>query len=141
MVEKIKILRVEIPGLPTSVNHTYGRRRGGKGFFKVKASTDWERVAYELVKKKQRDIWSAVALDIYKGLPIKLTIDVCRPSWRGKSKAKREHYVRPDLDNFIKLTIDAVFKALGLDDSAVVDLTARKVESQFIGVIVELEFI
>lgn len=66
--------------------------------------------------------------EIMRGWPIRLTISFIRPSWRAKSGPNKGRLVRPDISNLIKVTEDAVCRALFLDDSAVADLTVAKVE-------------
>lgn len=117
-------LLIEIPGLPPSVNHTYGF--SSKGGWKKPEVKRWEHEAQWLASQTALKAYGSFKLEEFRGLPIKLEMSFIRPSWRSKRKPK--HYVRPDVSNFIKVTEDSVCKALGLEDSAVVEVTALKIE-------------
>lgn len=133
-------LVIEIPGHPPSVNHTYsfnGSRR-----FKNTKAVAWQRTAEILTRNAAMELYGACDLSQLKGKPIKLELLYCRATWRGKSRPKKGLYVRPDLDGFLKISIDAVFNALGLDDCAVIELVSSKVEQEGGDrVVVKLNFI
>lgn len=59
------------------------------------------------------------------GKPLKMDIVFYRPSWR----AKNGNIKRWDVDSHLKALIDSSLTCLGLDDSAILDLTAKKLES------------
>lgn len=80
-------------------------------------------------------------LSEFKGHPVSLTLEFHRPKWTGKSGIKKGLYVRPDISNFVKIAEDAIFRALSLDDSAVVDLTLRKVESESVRTFIDFRFV
>lgn len=134
------MFEIVIPGLPPSVNHTYGL--GRHGMFKNKKARDWEIKATGLIKKAAIKLWGSADLSGRRGAPVELVMHFCKPSWRGKTKKTCERYVRPDVSNFIKITEDAVFKTLGLDDCAVTHLSAVKCEIPGeVRTIVRMEFL
>lgn len=122
-------LEIIIEGLPpTTINHTYGVGRNGR-FFKKKKVSVWQDCLSRKINKLAELVWGISDVSRYLGRPLRLEIEYCRPSWRGKSGPKKGLYVRPDISNFIKGTEDAVMRGLGLDDSAVVQLIVMKIES------------
>lgn len=121
-------LFVSIPDHPVSVNHIW--KRTGARFYKVPEANRWSEVAKACTRMAAMKLYKQVDLSEWIGWPIEIQIDVCRPSWRGKSKATRNKFVRPDLGNFLKLAEDSVMEALCLDDSAVVELRMRKCETE-----------
>lgn len=119
------MLRFELTGHPVSVNHIY--KRVGKRTFKSSEALAWEALVAQRIAQSLGE-FKISSLKSRYGHPIRLEVDLVRESWHGKSKATRGRYVRPDVDNFMKGCLDAVFRALELDDSAVVELIARKIE-------------
>lgn len=119
-------LIVEIPGLPVSTNHIW--KRAGARFYKVPAAQKWDAIAQVKTRVALLNTYGTQSLKKYVGWPIELEIDLSRPTWRGKTKAKAHLYVRPDASNFIKSAEDAVMAASELDDCAVVKLIVRKCE-------------
>lgn len=103
-----------------------------RGFkrFKDSKSVAWERVTMALTRSAAVEAYGSCDWSGLKGKPIKLELLFCRPTWKTKSGANKGKYSRPDCSNYIKSVEDAVFKALGLDDGAVIDLTASKVERE-----------
>lgn len=132
-------LEVAIDGLPPSANMIW--RRAGARFYKTREANQWDIQAQNKVSAKAFWVFGKSDLSAFVGLPVSLEIDVCRPTWRGKTKAKKHLYVRPDLDNYCKSCIDAVFSALKLDDCAVVEMHVRKIESPNERTVVRLKFI
>lgn len=133
-------LIVEIPDHPPSINHTYGFN--GRRRFKDKRAVRWQTMAEMLTQNAAMELYGTFKLEQLVGKPIKLELFYYRETWRGKAKPKRGLYVRPDLDGFLKISIDSVFNALGLDDCAVIELVAHKVEQ--IGpnkLVIKLKFI
>lgn len=120
-------LRVEILGHPPSVNRIY--RIHKRGIFKIKAAASWGNLAEGRVRLEALKVFGKVDLSYLKGHGIILHLQYTRETWHGKTKSKKHLYVRPDLSNFIKVTEDAVCKALGLDDCAVKYLLCEKVEA------------
>ncbi len=134
-------LHVEVPGHPTTVNHIYGRARNGQ-VFKVARANKWAFVAERFIKLEARKTFKTDDLSSLKGFPLRLEIDVCRPTWMGKTKATKHKMVRPDLDNFCKQIFDLLKPSLGLEDSAVKEFTIRKAEiDKDPHVIIRLDFI
>lgn len=119
-------LVVEVAGLPPSVNRIW-RHSGGK-VYKTKEATGWDALAQMRIKQKARSTYGRWDLSELKGLPLRLDIDFYRPTWRGKTKRTRHLCVRPDASNLIKVAEDALTRALGIEDSAVVELVVRKVQ-------------
>lgn len=120
-------LSIDIETLPPSTNHIW--RNNGRGrVYKILDATRWEEHAIRAVRGAALDAYRTFDLEALTGRPLKLEIFVQRPTWHGKTKAKKHLYVRPDLSNYIKASEDALFRALLLDDSAVIELIAKKVE-------------
>jgi Holliday junction resolvase RusA-like endonuclease len=119
-------VEIEIPGLPTSVNHTYGF--SNRRVFKNSKARAWETIAKIKVRSAAKLFYGMHDLSWAKGMGFELHLTFVRETWRGKSKAKHGLYVRPDVSNFIKLCEDSICSALCLDDSAVVKLSAAKKE-------------
>lgn len=119
-------LIVEIGGLPPSVNHTYGY--GRYGVYKNRDAVKWQNWASFIIKTAARESWGTCDLGVFKGLPIKLTISFIKPSWRVKSGPRKGKLVKPDVSNLVKIVEDALCSSLGLDDAAVVEMTALKIE-------------
>lgn len=94
--------------------------------YKTKKAFDWQELAKIRIRQMARSLWGTYELSAMRGLPIEVTLWVCRESWTGKAKLKRGLYVRPDITNFIKGAEDALCGALGLDDAAVVEFRAVK---------------
>lgn len=90
----------------------------------------WSEAASYLIKAQARRLWGFSDLKAFIGQPMALYLVFYRDTWHGKTKSKRNLYVRPDLSNFIKVAEDAIMGALGLDDSAIVELTCSKVERE-----------
>lgn len=130
MIEEFrgKTFKIEIEGHPPTVNHTY--RFSKKGGYKVKSAILWDVRVQSLVQKAAHTRFGTHDLSSLSGYPIKLEINVLRATWHGKTKSKRHLYVRPDLTNFFKAAEDSLFKALRLEDSAVVEFIGRKVEAE-----------
>lgn len=124
---KERPLSLEVPGHPTSMNKLWRPKRGG-GFYKEAKSNRWAEVTMYSVKAVAMRLWGFSDLKAYRGHPVALDLCFYRKQWRAKAKARSHLYVRPDLSNFIKAAEDAVMDALGLDDSAVIELTCSKVE-------------
>lgn len=118
--------KVEILGHPPSVNQLY--RVFGKRSIKSIQARAWDLRVHNIISRAALIHFKGVPLAELKGYPIKLEIHICRPSWRAKAKSKNHLYVRPDLTNFFKAAEDSLFRALGLDDSAVVEFIGKKVE-------------
>lgn len=128
-----------IAGHPTSANQMW--RKSRFGMFKTKEAKLWEDRAEFAASKAAIKAYGTTNLASLKGRPLSLEISICRPSWTGKTKEKKGLYVRPDISNFIKSCEDAVMRALGLDDSAVVEITALKVVNELELTMVSLVFV
>lgn len=102
----------------------YSQARGRR--FKIESAKSWERIAITYARKAAQDAFQITNLSFLKGWPLKLEIEVCRPSWTGKTRAALGKWIRPDVSNFVKAIEDAMMKAYSLDDAAVVELHVRK---------------
>jgi len=70
-------------------------------------------------------------------LNVKLTFYIAKPPSAPK---KRKHPItRPDLDNYVKLVLDACNKYLWADDSQICHLVARKVYDVKPGILITVE--
>lgn len=123
---KDKPLEFTIPGHPPSVNKLYNPIRGR--LIKSREGHKWEGFSLLFVRRAAIEAYGTFRLDLLKGRPISLEIVFYRPSWRAASGSGL--YVRPDVSNFIKAAEDGIMTALGLDDSAVVNLTVSKAEDK-----------
>ena len=117
-------LVVLIAGHPVSVNHMYAR--GNRKLYKTPEAARWETTAAYHVRIAAQRLWGLYDLSEYKGYPLHVEMIVMRPTWLGKTKAKRGLYVRPDVTNFIKSAEDVLCRTLNLDDSAVIRFVATK---------------
>lgn len=124
---KDKPLSIEIENHPVSVNMIWRRKASG-GMYKVAKANAWGARAEITIRLGARLLWSTYNLASLIGHPISLELLFYRDTWHGKTKNKRDLYVRPDLSNFIKATEDAVMSALFLDDCAIINLQCKKVE-------------
>lgn len=132
-------LDIDIETLPPSTNHIW--RNNGRGrVYKVLEASRWEEHAVRTTRQAAVKAYGSYDLECFRGRPLKFEIFVQRPTWRGKSKAMRKLYVRPDLDNFIKICCDALSSALNLDDSAIVEIVAKKVEGPKLSTFIRISF-
>jgi len=82
-----------------------------------------------------------MAKDIYKGEPLEgaLHIDISFYLRKPKTVKRKYPHVKPDLDNYIKGTLDALNGLLYLDDSQVVTITASKAYRSSGGIEIKLK--
>lgn len=113
-------------GHPPSVNKLYATVRGHR--VKTKAAREFSNLICFRSSSASLLFYNTTNLTKLKGKPLKLELAFYRPSWRAKNGSGL--YVRPDLSNFIKILEDSIMGAFGLDDSAVVELIAKKVEKE-----------
>lgn len=116
-------LEFTIPGLPPSTNHLYaqfGNRR-----IKSREAHKWEGFSLLFVRRAAMEAYGTFRLEDLKGKPLRIEITFYRPGWRAKNGSIK----KPDCDNLIKALLDGVMKSLNLDDSAILELMASKVES------------
>lgn len=119
-------LHVILQGLPPSVNKLYANVRGRR--VKTQLGRIWATNSIWPIGMACQSAYGTRSLSDLKGRPLWLQLRFSRPSWRAKSGSGL--YVRPDVSNFIKCAEDAFISALGLDDSAVVELVASKIEGR-----------
>lgn len=105
---------IEIPCLPPTSNHAWGQ--SGKRRFKSREYTAFETVV--AFCKGKGELPPAE-------IPLKVQIDIYN-NWIGKEG----QILKKDLDNKIKCCIDPIFRKLGIDDSHVFDIKARKIHSR-----------
>jgi Holliday junction resolvase RusA-like endonuclease len=125
-------IRLDVPGAPVAKGRPRFSRQGGRAFTPAKTvqaeSTLAARV-YTLV----REHWTATAWPSREAMIVDVTFVLPVPqSWPAwKRAAALESLIRPtcrpDVDNLVKLTKDALNGILWLDDSQIVGLTATKV--------------
>lgn len=131
-------LQICVPGLPPSVNKLYATVRGRR--VKSRESRLYQTQVAHIARQAAMITYGTHDLSSLRGRPLRFGMLVLRPSWRAKSGSKL--YVRPDLSNFIKACEDSVISALGLDDSAVVELIATKIEHDgVVRTVVRLSFL
>ncbi len=124
-----KQLLVCLEGHPPSVNHMYAR--GRRTVYKKPEVARWEMRAIHEIKAAANRLWGSSDMSAYAGYPLRVEMIVLRETWHGKTRAKRGLYVRPDLTNFIKAAEDALCRALGLDDCAVIQFVATKATHKY----------
>lgn len=112
-----------ISGRPISLK----RPRFGNGRVYDSQKNLKDRVAYEL--KAQHDY--ALPFDG----PLKLEVTFYMPLPQRQSKKKHQeshlpHYSRPDIDNLLKLLLDACNGVIIKDDALIANIVAQKVYSQ-----------
>lgn len=132
-------LVVVLEGLPPTVNHIW--KHSGRRVYKSYEATSWDRLAQREVCKAADETYGTHDLSAFKGKPMSLSIYCCRPSWRVKAGKNKGNVVRPDISNLIKVAEDAVTRALGLEDSAVVMLSVQKEEAKTVKTEIVLHFI
>lgn len=105
-------LLFEIPGIAPSVNKAYATNWKTKRRFATKDLSDW----YLLVARH-------ISCIAPKG---RLSVEYeFHKSWYTQNGSIR----KADCDNLLKCSNDAVFKALGIDDSLVWSLSCKKVDA------------
>jgi Holliday junction resolvase RusA-like endonuclease len=120
---------ITVPGLPPSVNSLYANVRGRR--VKSKEARKWEDLASAFIRKqviremeegqKIRDYFQA-----FINRPIRLEIYLYKPTWHCVSKGKEKQFKKVDASNFIKAAEDVLCGSIGLDDSAVTEVVAKK---------------
>lgn len=101
-------MKFTIPGTPISVNHAYGQNRNGRRFLTAAGKYFKEEVAWN----------ASIALKTPKNFykyPIQINL-----SYFYGDKRKR------DIDNGIKLCLDAMTNIIYKDDSEIVCLNVKK---------------
>ena len=114
------VLEFSLKGLPPSVNSLYATFRGRR--IKSRVGKAWTesaifQLSLQLTKQEKVD---------FKDKPLRAEVELYRETWHCKTKGKAHKFFRIDLDNRLKSILDAVFEAIGLDDSQVVDLSIIK---------------
>lgn len=126
--EDVKELEFMVEGLPPTVNHSYGRAANGR-MFKTAKTSSWQKLAVARAKQASIKAFGTCRLSYLSEYSVRLEMEVYRSTWHCVSKGREAVFHRKDLDNFIKATQDAVFSALSLDDSQVMELHAKKIGS------------
>ena len=108
--------------LPPSANHAWARAKWG-GRIKTAKYREFEEYVSEVV--------GLITLD--PG-PLSVEMDVHRPDWFTQKGTAR----RVDLDNYIKCCLDALFKALDLDDKWIFHLHVKKAMTEKTGVAITI---
>lgn len=126
---------------PVSINKLYVTGRGGRRFLSSEGKHFKDRLQEEVSKAVALLDWKSAVDGIYKNgagvsLVVILALDHLRnPAWKvgggtTASGALRSPYNKNDVSNYIKLIEDAVAKGTGIDDSAHVEVTMKKVEDK-----------
>ena len=100
--------------LPPSANNAYINTKHGR--ILSPEAREWLNSA-GLIMRSQKH--GQHVPDASKGLVVAITLV-------GKWKTRANTWIRTDLDNRVKLLQDAAFAVMGLNDAAVISLTARK---------------
>jgi hypothetical protein len=104
-------MRILLPTLPPSLNHAYiGQGR-------------WRRLSPEARTWKEENQQVLTTPKEWIGKPLAVTITISSRTWHNKNGSIK----KKDLANYEKLTIDLIFSALEVDDSAIWDLRMVKV--------------
>lgn len=114
------VLDFSLEGLPPSVNSLYATFRGRR--IKSREGKAWEKAVILLFKQQLKD--TGYKVEEWKDKPLRLEIELYRETWHCKGYKKK--FLRVDASNHIKIAEDCLMKALGLDDSQVVDLSIIK---------------
>lgn len=109
-------------GHPPSVNMCFGNPRGRGRRFKMPEYTEWERHVERSIAVRNKDN-DFRAVD---GAPYTLEILVYSERWVQKNLMGLR---KPDADNFIKPTQDAICKITGWKDQNALTITVSKVEA------------
>jgi len=117
-------LRIRVPGTPVPM----ARARITKfGNYNKKEMREYKEIVKQTaaVAMKQQDVFQAPA-----GIPISVELLVCvrHPTGtkKGIERTIQPFIKRPDLDNYVKLALDALQDVVYPDDGAVWDIRARK---------------
>ena len=102
-------LSVWVEGHPISVNSAYGTRRGGRGRYLTAAAQEWRQF-----------VWIAFRIQSHIFAPEQLPLRV-HCTFYG---------VRGDADNYLKLTLDGIKRAIGIDDRHFSPVTAEVVRKR-----------
>ena len=127
-------LSLSIEGVPVAKGRP---RLGRNGHVYTPAKTQAaERSVRAQIQRQLRDVTGSVFAAVERG-PVRVWVDFYLPipaSWSRKRAAEAmrlgSHFGRPDLDNFIKLFLDAANGVLWRDDSQLSQLVARKMYTQ-----------
>lgn len=115
-------LEFTIPGHPPSINSLYATFRGRR--IKSREGHKWEGFSLIFVRRAALEAYGTFRLEDLKGRPLRMEIAFYRPTW----KAKNGNIKRWDVDGHLKCLIDSSLTALNLDDSAILELRASKIE-------------
>ena len=101
------------------------RHRFARGFVYDPSAKD-KKIAYEEIKKQ------FTGEPYTDALRIAFTFNIKRPKshWNKyslKPSAPIYHTKRPDIDNYVKFYMDCMNKVVYLDDSQVIELSAKKI--------------
>ena len=105
-------LSVWVEGRPISVNMAYGNRRGGHGKYLKPEARAWSDF-----------VWIAFRIQSHIFAPEQLPLRV-HCTFYG---------VRGDADNYLKLTLDGIKRAIGIDDRHFSPVTAEVVRKRNAG--------
>jgi len=122
------MLTVKIPGLPVSVNSCYvaGSRRGTR--FKSAQYIAWERKVEEALCQVEK-------IPNFVGR-LRVVVSLYAPDWM--TKGKDSHAKKRDASNYLKTSVDALFKHLIIDDCWVFEETAVKKDANEFYTVIEV---
>lgn len=104
----MNIIDITLPLLPPSENHMYGRGRGGKRTYLTQEARDFQEMV-ALATREQRPG------PIDRRTPLFLRIQFTFPDYR-----------RRDANNYVKVPQDGIARALGFDDTQIIDQCTGK---------------
>ena len=110
------MLEVKIQGLPISVNSCYvaGRKRGTR--FKSAKYLQWERDVEAALCQIEK-------IPNFVGR-LRVVVELYAPDWM--TSGKNSHAKKRDASNYLKTSVDALFKHLLIDDCWIFEETAVK---------------
>jgi Holliday junction resolvase RusA-like endonuclease len=120
-----EFFELSINGLPPSVNKMYANMKWG-GRIKSKEAYRWEGLVKGVVFQKLREYLPYLRKQ--KNRALKLELYFYRPTWHCTTKKLSQQFKKEDISNKIKAIEDSFMKAIGLDDSQIVELIVKKVE-------------
>ena len=123
-------------GVPTPKGRPRFSSRGG--FVRTYTPAETENAEKKIREKSATGMKNAGNFEPTK-LPVKICVNFFLPIPKSFSKKKTEDCLngmvmptsKPDLDNFLKLFLDAMNKVVYMDDSQIVEIFATKVYSKY----------
>ena len=116
-----------------------------RGFVQAYTPTETENAEKKIREKSSAAMKNSGNLEPTK-LPVKISVNFFLPIPKSFSKKKTEECLsgvvmptsRPDLDNYLKLILDAMNGVVYVDDSQIVELLATKIYSGYACTVVNI---